>query len=49
MSNKKTENRKQRKLATLKKKHGEMYEAEWREAWDRYVDAKKQFGLRKGR
>ena len=42
MSNKKTENRKQRKLATLKKKHGEMYEAEWREAWDRYVDAKKR-------
>lgn len=35
MSNKKTENRKQRKLTTLKKKHGGMDEAEWREAWDR--------------
>ena len=41
IGDRKRENRKQRNLARRTKRNGGRYEAEWAEAWDRYVEAKK--------
>jgi len=41
IGDRKRENRKQRNLARLAKRHGGRLEREWAEAWDRYIEAKK--------